>query len=30
MLRDTFDFDRPIGLTLIAILTLLADADDQP
>jgi hypothetical protein len=28
VLRDTFDFGRPIGLTLIAILMLLADADD--
>jgi hypothetical protein len=28
VLRDTFDFDKPIGLTLIAILMLLADADD--
>jgi hypothetical protein len=28
MLQDTLRFDRPIGLTLIAILMLLADADD--
>ena len=28
VLRDTLDFGRPIGLTLIAILMLLADADD--
>ena len=28
VLRDTFDFDQPIGLTLIAILMLLEDADD--
>jgi hypothetical protein len=28
VLRDTLDFDRPIGLSLIAILMLLADADD--
>ncbi|MFI5893029.1 SAM-dependent methyltransferase [Actinoplanes sp. NPDC051513] len=27
-LRDTLDFSKPIGLTLIAILMLLADADD--
>jgi hypothetical protein len=28
MLRETLDLDEPIGLTLIAILMLLADADD--
>ena len=28
VLRDTLDFGQPIGLTLIAILMLLADADD--
>ncbi|WP_433385973.1 SAM-dependent methyltransferase [Actinoplanes sp. CA-142083] len=28
VLRETLDFDKPIGLTLIAILMLLADADD--
>jgi hypothetical protein len=28
VLRDTLDFTKPIGLTLIAILMLLADADD--
>jgi hypothetical protein len=28
VLRQTLDFDQPIGLTLIAILMLLADADD--
>jgi hypothetical protein len=28
VLRDTFDLDKPVGLTLIAILMLLADADD--
>ena len=28
LLRDTLDFDKPIGLTMIAILMLLADADD--
>jgi len=28
VLRDTLDFSQPIGLTLIAILMLLADADD--
>ena len=28
VLRDTLDFGQPIGLTLIAILMLLADEDD--
>jgi hypothetical protein len=28
VLRDTLDFSRPVGLTLIAILMLLADTDD--
>src|SRR4051812_41774137 len=28
VLRETLDFSRPIGLTMIAILMLLADADD--
>jgi hypothetical protein len=28
VLRDTLDFSKPVGLTLIAILMLLADADD--
>ena len=28
MLRDTLDFAKPIGLTLIAVLMLLADEDD--
>jgi len=28
VLRDTLDFSQPVGLTLIAILMLLADADD--
>jgi hypothetical protein len=28
VLRETLDFTRPIGLTLIAVLMLLADADD--